>query len=413
MRRPMRLGVHRDGGVGGQSAALHGDAQPVEGVGCALVAMRVFGGCTGFEVARRILRRRRPTGGQPRVERIELRAQVLHRRGALLGLLRKAAPNDLLKAWVDGQRRIYRSEGRHRLVAVLYQHADGVSCLKGRLASEALKHDHAERVDVGALIELLRPRLLRRHVARRAEDHAGLRQLLAAELGVLEFGDAEVEHLHKVCLAAGAVEEDVVGLEVPVHQPLTVRLGERRADLTHQADQAPRLDGPLDVECPLERDPIEKFHHHPEEFPLIAMVVDPDSVRMRQVASRLRLDLKSPHQRVVVHQLGHQRLDGDGMLGAKVPPAVDLAHATDADERINHILAVEHRADERIGRQLHSRLHRLTDGVQGARLCSKLLGLLRIAHAGSAQSVCSRAWLQDAYARYRSAGGVSNRPRSI
>ena len=233
---------------------------------------------------------------------------------------------------------------------MFHQDADRVSRLEGRLARETLKHDHAKRVDVGTLVELLCPGLLRRHVARRPEDHASLCQLLAAKLGVFEFGDAEVEHLHKVCLAAGAVEEDVVGLEIPVNQAFAVRLSERRADLTHQADEAPRLDGPLDVERPLERDPVEKLHHHPEEFALVAMVVDPDGVGMREIAGGLRLDLKAAHQGVVVHQLGHQRLDGDRVLRAEVPPAVDLAHAANADERVNDILAIEDCSDERIGR---------------------------------------------------------------
>ena len=143
------------------------------------------------------------------------------------------------------------------------------------------------------------------------------------------------------------------------------------------------------------------------------MVVDPDGVGMREIAGGLRLDLKPAHQGVVVHQLGHQRLDGDRVLCAEVPPPVDLAHAANADERVDNILAIEDCSDERIGRQLCHRLHRFTDGVQGARLCAKLLGFLGVAHAGSAQSVCSRAWPKDAYARYRSAARVSNSRRAI
>ena len=44
------------------------------------------------------------------------------------------------------------------------------------LARENLEQDHAKRPDVGALVYRPACRLLRRHVGRRAHDHAGLRR---------------------------------------------------------------------------------------------------------------------------------------------------------------------------------------------------------------------------------------------
>ena len=55
-----------------------------------------------------------------------------------------------------------------------------LSASKGTRAGEQLVHDHADRIDVGAMIERLAERLLGRHVVRRAEDRRRCASALCA-----------------------------------------------------------------------------------------------------------------------------------------------------------------------------------------------------------------------------------------
>ena len=59
---------------------------------------------------------------------------------------------------------------------------------------------------------------------------------LAALLGVRELGEAEVEDLH----AAVVGDEDVLGLQVPVDDPLLVRRREAADDLERVVDRLAR-----------------------------------------------------------------------------------------------------------------------------------------------------------------------------
>src|SRR3569623_1839925 len=104
-----------------------------------------------------------------------------------------------------------------------------------RTAGEPAIGDGRERVEVGAMIDLLAARLLGRHVRRRADDLA-LRQRAR---GVVERGDAEVEHLPRAVVA----QEDVVRLEIAMHDAARPRLLERRTDLRehrHERDVCAR-----------------------------------------------------------------------------------------------------------------------------------------------------------------------------
>ena len=89
----------------------------------------------------------------------------------------------------------------------------------GRHAGQHFVEDDAERVDVGALVDLLAEDLLGRHVLRRADDVAGLGELRVAF--ALRGGDAEVHDLEQAFL----VDQHVRGLEVAMHD---ARPGARR-----------------------------------------------------------------------------------------------------------------------------------------------------------------------------------------
>ena len=104
------------------------------------------------------------------------------------------------------------------------------------LPRRELVERQAERVEVGAAVDaaVATSELLRRRVAHRADEGAGLRH---AQRLVLDARDAEVHHLDDVV----GRDEDVVGLQVAVHGARRVDRRERLRDLA--ADVAAELLG--------------------------------------------------------------------------------------------------------------------------------------------------------------------------
>ena len=112
-----------------------------------------------------------------------------------------------------------------------------------RLTGEHLEQHAAERVDVGAGIDIGEPaRLLGRHVARgpdrdprRGHQVVGL-EVVGQHLVVLaaHLRHAPVEHVG----LAEVAEHDVLGLEVAVHDPVRVGELDREAHVRERAQQA-------------------------------------------------------------------------------------------------------------------------------------------------------------------------------
>ena len=103
---------------------------------------------------------------------------------------------------------------------------------EGRVAGEHLVEHGPEAVHVGAGRDLpLAHRLLGAHVVRRAERHAGLGHPGVARLARRQR-DAEVGHQRPA-----VVQEDVLGLDVPVNDLMAVRIVERRSHLRGDADR--------------------------------------------------------------------------------------------------------------------------------------------------------------------------------
>src|SRR5262249_40372931 len=89
---------------------------------------------------------------------------------------------------------------------------------EGHAAGEQLVEDHPQGVDVGGGADGVGAPLLGGHVVRRADDGpAGPRLGGGEEDGQAEVGGGRL---------AGAGEQDVLGLEVAVDDPLVVGLGE-------------------------------------------------------------------------------------------------------------------------------------------------------------------------------------------
>ena len=72
---------------------------------------------------------------------------------------------------------------------MLGQNAEGVLAVEGDLASRHLVEDHAERIDVGASVDVRARALLGRHIVWRAKNLSGSGELV---LCAGDFGDSKV-----------------------------------------------------------------------------------------------------------------------------------------------------------------------------------------------------------------------------
>ncbi len=185
------------------------------------------------------------------------------------------------------------------------------------------------RVGFGAL------ELLGRHVLVRAEDGSALRQR-RAPLGLrhqprgpgagrrhargLELGEAEVEQLD-----AALGQHDVAGLQVPVHDPLPMRLIQRVGDLHAVAQRLLEGQRPLG-EAVGQRLALDQLHHEVIHAVLVADVVQRADMRVGQGGDRLGLALEAELQLRVLRQVRGQHFDRDRPVEPRVPGLVNLPH---------------------------------------------------------------------------------------
>jgi len=149
-----------------------------------------------------------------------------------------------------------------------------------QLADENFIEHHAQRIQVGAPVNLLAPRLFRAHVARRTNGETGLSELGAIVQGL---GDAKVrEHRRTV-----SAEQDVRRLDVPVYQSLSVGIPQRRSDLADQCHALFRRHTRGDTL--LERTVGQELHGHVIQLTDIADVMDGHRMRVRQARQGLAL----------------------------------------------------------------------------------------------------------------------------
>ena len=124
--------------------------------------------------------------------------------------------------------------------------------------------DTSERVEVGASVELLAERHLRRHVGggSRGEADGGDEELPLVRRGDRDLLDeSEVEHFHEVVTEAQPADMDVRRLDVAMHETLGVCLLERLADLTHDVNRTIGRHRTMLPHERLEIHPVEQLHH--------------------------------------------------------------------------------------------------------------------------------------------------------
>ena len=180
--------------------------------------------------------------------------------------------------------------------------------------------------------------LLGRHVAHRPENHARLGaardrpgiRLAALRAVQLQLGEAEVEDLDPSVLR----EEDVLGLQVPVHDPLFVRGGQTLRHLHRVVDRFARRDRTR-TQPAAQRLAFEKLRHDVRRAVARVRpeVVDGRDVRVVERSRRPCLLLEAFQAVGVLRERRRQHLDRDLARKPWIARAIDLPHPARADGR--------------------------------------------------------------------------------
>jgi hypothetical protein len=235
---------------------------------------------------------------------------------------RRDVPVRLGKVW-----RLPRQDRAHRV--------GGRLAVERAVTREHLVEDRAEGEDVASRVGRLSPHLLRRHVAERAEHDARLgarrggrqiRLLAPAFLGVRQFRQTEVEDLEPAILR----DEEVLGLQVPVDNPLLVGRCEAVRNLHRIVDRLALRESAV-RKPQAQRLTLEQLGNDVGRAFEGADVVDRQDVRVVERPGRLRLLLEAAQPLRIAREGGRQDLDRHVPLQPLVPRAVHLAHPAGAE----------------------------------------------------------------------------------
>ncbi len=274
----------------------------------------------------------------------------MRRLDPIVGILRKAVADQPV------ERRRRRGRDRRERRRVVLEDGRDERCLalprEGLAPGGHLVEGGSEREDVASRVGLLSFELLGSHVlegaekrslgrhGRRVRRHCGKPGQDRRRRSRFPFGKAEIQELH-----SRLRHHDVAGLQVPVHDPLPVRLVESVGDLeavTQNQLGRKRASG----EPRRERLAFEVLHDDVVGFALAADVVQGADVRVGDRRDRLRLPLEALAKLGVARESFRKDLDRDLAAESRVLRLVDLAHPSRADRR-EDLVGAEARAARR------------------------------------------------------------------
>ncbi len=241
----------------------------------------------------------------------------------LLGALREPACEDGVER--GRQARVDLARRGRRFGRVRVRLGRRVVTHEGPPTGQELERDAGQRVPVAGGRGRLAARLLRRHVAGRAEHGPGEGQ------GVVpgRAGDAEVGDADRVVVG----DEQVGGLHVAMDDPAGVRAVECRRRLLEPAQRLLGVDAA--GAQPVGDRPAGDVLHHDERqvVPRLPHVVDHDHVRLaREARGGLRLAQEPRVELVVPGVALGEHLHGDRPPERLVGRPVDLPHAPVRDQ---------------------------------------------------------------------------------
>src|SRR5579872_1164347 len=219
------------------------------------------------------------------------------------------------------------------LVQLGAQHRVGAAGRDGQVPRDHLVEHRSDRVDVGPRVASAAPHLLGRHVIGRAD---GGREAEPGEPpGRFVHGDAEVEELDRPVLA----DDDVVGLEVAVDDPLAVEIDDRAADLARERDRLVHRDALSFLHDGAQGPALRELHHevHPA---LLLGLEDPDDVRVRELLADLLLALEALVEGDVALVVQVRHLERDDRPARVVDGLEDRRHPA-AGEELGQLVLIE------------------------------------------------------------------------
>ena len=215
--------------------------------------------------------------------------------------------------------------------------------LERPLSCEAFEQNAAERVDVGARVDLAPVDLLRRYVVDRPDEAAITGE--AADRGDVA-GQPEVANV-RVLDAAPFRDEDVRRLDVPVHEIRRVRCVEGLGDLIEERERTRRRQPLLASEQVAEVATVDVSHREVEHSAGVPGRDGGDDVRMVEARCELRLAQEPLPEALVFSELRREQLEGDAATATRVHGDIDGSDRAFADQRLhaevsNDITGVEH-----------------------------------------------------------------------
>ena len=310
----------------------------------------------GFEVARAQLDApvagslaRGPRQRQTRVDQGE-RAQNVgaHRRRALVAVVAPELERSIEDAGeCDGDLRRDGSDARRRKLSHLLHELDRRRAFVDPPPRDETKSGRGEREQIGAPVDLVvAPRgLLRRHERRRAE-----RDAVHGHRAPLEQPrKAEIEHLDAVSAHAGTRDEDVVRLDVAVHDPAVVRNLEHLEDHVGDHEKVTLGDRQPTMGPPLERLTHEQLHDQVRRAVVGAarddvVVEHLDDARVFDAIGGVTLAEEPTAHILVLCVAVVEHLHG-GARPVAMQPGVHCTHPADAEQALELPLVVENLAD--------------------------------------------------------------------
>ena len=230
--------------------------------------------------------------------------------------------------------------GLVRLGNVLRGECLEARCVEGKFPRQHVVAEDADGVEITASVDVqLARRLLRRHVVRRAE---GARRVGAHRIERTQKRDAEVcEHR----TASAALEEDVLRLEVAMHDTLAVGVVERERELVQDSPRFLGRQPLLPAQSLGERLTVHVLHHDVDEVALFAEGVHRNDARVAEPRRHPRLAAEPLAMLVARRELVTEHLDRHQPVERDVSGEEDDAHPTTSQLAHDLILLAKVRRD--------------------------------------------------------------------